>query len=144
MGYLSKLPVIRRGGQNRQYYLICPAPLAAALEMEKGETLEPQICVKGHWEHGKTPVEMDLLSHKYSPATFHPAGEKLPNGHLCNLSLQNLNIGEQETLIHAFLRFKAIMLVSSSVSGVASRESVTLCQACAEFVAIPHNPTWTT
>ena len=40
MGYLSKLQVIRRGGQNRQYYLICPAPLAAALEMEKGETLE--------------------------------------------------------------------------------------------------------
>jgi hypothetical protein len=40
MGYLSKLQVIRRGAQNRQYYLICPAPLAAALEMEKGETLE--------------------------------------------------------------------------------------------------------
>ena len=40
MGYLSKLQVIQRGGQNRQYYLICPAPLAAALEMEKGETLE--------------------------------------------------------------------------------------------------------
>lgn len=40
MGYLSKLQVIRRGGQNRQYYLICPAPLAAALELEKGETLE--------------------------------------------------------------------------------------------------------
>jgi hypothetical protein len=32
--------VIRRGGQNRQYYLICPAPLAAALEMQKGEALE--------------------------------------------------------------------------------------------------------
>lgn len=40
MGYISKLQVIRRGGSNRQYYLICPAPLAAALEMEKGETLE--------------------------------------------------------------------------------------------------------
>lgn len=40
MGYQSKLQVIRRGGQNRQYYLICPAPLAAALEMEKGEILE--------------------------------------------------------------------------------------------------------
>jgi hypothetical protein len=40
MGYVSKLQVIRRGGTNRQYYLICPAPLAAALEMEKGETLE--------------------------------------------------------------------------------------------------------
>lgn len=40
MGYQSKLQVIRRGGQNRQYYLICPAPLAAALELEKGERLE--------------------------------------------------------------------------------------------------------
>jgi hypothetical protein len=40
MGYLSKLQVIQRGGQNRQYYLICPAPLAAALELKKGETLE--------------------------------------------------------------------------------------------------------
>jgi bifunctional DNA-binding transcriptional regulator/antitoxin component of YhaV-PrlF toxin-antitoxin module len=40
MAYLSKLQVIRRGGKNRQYYLICPAPLAAALELEKGETLE--------------------------------------------------------------------------------------------------------
>ncbi|MGO9201802.1 MAG: hypothetical protein ACLQM8_14845 [Limisphaerales bacterium] len=40
MGYFSKLQVIRRAGQNRQYYLICPAPLAAALELEKGEPLE--------------------------------------------------------------------------------------------------------
>ena len=40
MAYFSKLQVIQRGGQNRQYYLICPAPLAAALEMEKGEELE--------------------------------------------------------------------------------------------------------
>ena len=40
MAYLSKLQVIRRGGKNRQYYLICPAPLAAALELEKGEPLE--------------------------------------------------------------------------------------------------------
>jgi hypothetical protein len=40
MPYLTKLQVIQRGGQNRQYYLICPAPLAAALEMEKGEELE--------------------------------------------------------------------------------------------------------
>jgi len=40
MAYVSKLQVIQRGGQNRQYYLICPAPLAAALEMEKGEELE--------------------------------------------------------------------------------------------------------
>lgn len=40
MGYHSKLQVIQRGDQNRQYYLICPAPLAAALELEKGEPLE--------------------------------------------------------------------------------------------------------
>jgi bifunctional DNA-binding transcriptional regulator/antitoxin component of YhaV-PrlF toxin-antitoxin module len=40
MGYLSKLQVIQRGGHNRQYYLICPAPLAAALELEKGESLD--------------------------------------------------------------------------------------------------------
>lgn len=40
MAYLTKLQVIQRGGQNRQYYLICPAPLAAALDMEKGEELE--------------------------------------------------------------------------------------------------------
>jgi bifunctional DNA-binding transcriptional regulator/antitoxin component of YhaV-PrlF toxin-antitoxin module len=39
MAYLSKLQVIERG-RNRQYYLICPAPLAAALELEKGEPLE--------------------------------------------------------------------------------------------------------
>lgn len=40
MAYLSKLQVIQRGDKNRQYYLICPAPLAAALELEKGEPLE--------------------------------------------------------------------------------------------------------
>ncbi|HEX2698210.1 MAG TPA: hypothetical protein VHM28_10920 [Anaerolineales bacterium] len=40
MAYLTKLQVIQRGGQNRQYFLICPAPVAAALEMEKGEALE--------------------------------------------------------------------------------------------------------
>jgi hypothetical protein len=40
MAYLTKLQVIQRGGQSRQYYLICPAPMAAALEMEKGEQLE--------------------------------------------------------------------------------------------------------
>ena len=40
MAYLSKLQVIQRGPRNRQYYLICPAPMAAALELEKGEALE--------------------------------------------------------------------------------------------------------
>ena len=40
MGYFSKVQVIQRGEKNRQYYLICPAPLAQALEMEKSETIE--------------------------------------------------------------------------------------------------------
>jgi antitoxin component of MazEF toxin-antitoxin module len=40
MGYQSTVQVIRRGGKNRQYYLICPAPLAQALEIEKGEVVE--------------------------------------------------------------------------------------------------------
>lgn len=40
MGYESKVQVIQRGGKNRQYYLICPSPLAGALELEKGERIE--------------------------------------------------------------------------------------------------------
>ena len=33
MGYLSKLQVIERAKGQRQFYLICPAPLAQALEI---------------------------------------------------------------------------------------------------------------
>lgn len=40
MGYVSKVQVIQRGDGNRQFYLICPAPLAAALELGKGEEIE--------------------------------------------------------------------------------------------------------
>jgi bifunctional DNA-binding transcriptional regulator/antitoxin component of YhaV-PrlF toxin-antitoxin module len=40
MGYISKVQVIKRGTKNRQYYLICPSPLAQALEIEKGESIE--------------------------------------------------------------------------------------------------------
>ena len=40
MGYQSKVQVIERGVIQRQFYLICPAPLAQALEIEKGETIE--------------------------------------------------------------------------------------------------------
>jgi hypothetical protein len=40
MGYLWKVQVIERANHQRQFYLICPAPLAQALEMEKGETIE--------------------------------------------------------------------------------------------------------
>ena len=50
MAYVTKLQVIRRGGQNRQYYLICPAAMAAALEMEKGEQLEWVIKDRGTFE----------------------------------------------------------------------------------------------
>ncbi len=40
MGYRSKVQVIQRANNTRQYYLILPAPLAEALEMQKGETIE--------------------------------------------------------------------------------------------------------
>jgi hypothetical protein len=40
MGYQSTVQVIQRGGKNRQHYLICPSPLAQALEIEKGEVIE--------------------------------------------------------------------------------------------------------
>ena len=40
MGYESKVQVIQRGDKNRQFYLICPAPLAGALELEKSERIE--------------------------------------------------------------------------------------------------------
>jgi hypothetical protein len=40
MGYLSKLQLIERANKTRQFYLICPAPLAEAMEFEKGEPIE--------------------------------------------------------------------------------------------------------
>jgi bifunctional DNA-binding transcriptional regulator/antitoxin component of YhaV-PrlF toxin-antitoxin module len=40
MGYLSKIQLIQRSNRTRQFYLICPAPLAEALELEKGEAIE--------------------------------------------------------------------------------------------------------
>ena len=40
MGFVSKVQVIQRGERNRQFYFICPAPLAQALEIEKGEHIE--------------------------------------------------------------------------------------------------------
>lgn len=40
MGYLSKVQVIERAGGSRQFYLMCPAQLAEALEIEKGEEIE--------------------------------------------------------------------------------------------------------
>lgn len=40
MGYLTKIQVVERRNGQRQFYLICPAPLAQALEMDKGETID--------------------------------------------------------------------------------------------------------
>jgi antitoxin component of MazEF toxin-antitoxin module len=40
MGYHSKVQVIERAGGSRQFYLMCPAQLVEALEMEKGEAIE--------------------------------------------------------------------------------------------------------
>jgi antitoxin component of MazEF toxin-antitoxin module len=40
MGYVTKVQVIQRAKGQQQFYLICPAPLAQALEMKKGETIE--------------------------------------------------------------------------------------------------------
>ena len=40
MGYFSKVQVIERANDTRQYYLICPAQMAEALEIEKGEEIE--------------------------------------------------------------------------------------------------------
>ena len=40
MGYLSKVQLIERSNHTRQFYLICPAPLAEALELQKGEAIE--------------------------------------------------------------------------------------------------------
>jgi len=39
MGSVTKLQVIQRG-KSRQFYFICPAPLAEALELGKGEEFE--------------------------------------------------------------------------------------------------------
>lgn len=40
MGFLSKVQLIERANRTRQFYLICPAPLAEALELQKGEPIE--------------------------------------------------------------------------------------------------------
>ena len=40
MGYLTKLQVIERSNGTRQFYVICPAPLAESLELDKGEEVE--------------------------------------------------------------------------------------------------------
>jgi len=40
MGYRTRIQVIERSNGTRQFYVICPAPLAEALELEKSEEVE--------------------------------------------------------------------------------------------------------
>jgi hypothetical protein len=40
MGYITKVQVIERANDTRQYYFICPAPLAQAIELFKGEEID--------------------------------------------------------------------------------------------------------
>jgi len=43
MGYITKVQVIERANNTRQYYFICPAPLAQAMEFQKGEDIDWSI-----------------------------------------------------------------------------------------------------
>lgn len=43
MGYMTKVQVIKRANDTRQFYVICPAPLAQALGMEQGEAIEWEV-----------------------------------------------------------------------------------------------------
>lgn len=48
MGFKSKVQVIQRANKTRQFYFICPAPLAEALEFRKGEAIEWVVVDKHH------------------------------------------------------------------------------------------------
>ena len=47
MGYVTKVQVIARRNRTRQFYVTLPAPLAEALEVEKGEAVEWVVEDKG-------------------------------------------------------------------------------------------------
>jgi len=65
MGYLSKVQVIERAKGQRQFYLICPAPLAQALEMDKGETIE--WVVEDKWTLRVARVEAQAAQRQRRP-----------------------------------------------------------------------------
>lgn len=48
MGFQSKVQVIARANNTRQFYFICPAPLAEAMEFKKGESIEWVVVDKRH------------------------------------------------------------------------------------------------
>ena len=62
MGYLTKIQVVERANGQRQFHLICPAPLAQALEMEKGESIE--WVVENKWTLRVTRGEARTASRK--------------------------------------------------------------------------------
>jgi len=65
MPYITKLQVIQRGETNRQFYLICPAPMAAALELEKGEELEWVIKDRNTFEIRRAKRERPSLPKRH-------------------------------------------------------------------------------
>lgn len=48
MGYQTRVQVIDRAKKSRQFYFIFPAPLAEAMEFEKGEIIEWVVVDKNH------------------------------------------------------------------------------------------------
>ena len=72
MGYQSTVQVIQRGGKNRQYYLICPAPLAQALEIEKGEVVEWVVEDKHTLDLKRAPRRPDLSPKRKETAWLTP------------------------------------------------------------------------
>lgn len=62
MGYLTKIQVVERANGQRQFYLICPAALAQALEMQKGENID--WVVENKWNIRITRTEARAASRK--------------------------------------------------------------------------------
>ena len=48
MGLQTRVQVIKRANNTRQFYFICPAPLAEAMEFRKGESIEWLVVHKHH------------------------------------------------------------------------------------------------
>jgi len=63
MGFQSKVQVIERANKTRQFYFICPAPLAEAMEFKKGETIEWVVVDKHH-----LTIKREHLSRKSAQA----------------------------------------------------------------------------
>jgi len=40
MGYITRVQVIERAKGSRQFYIMCPSPVAEALELKKGEQID--------------------------------------------------------------------------------------------------------